>query len=69
MTPPPVLVVNSDDGDWVGIYLNGRLAYEGHTISPERLLELLSVQHESHEILVEDRLPEKFEDLFVAEEA
>lgn len=26
--------------DWIGIYIRGELCYEGHSIAPDRLLEL-----------------------------
>ncbi len=40
---PLVKFVNWDD--WVDVYLKDKLVYSGHSIEPERLLELLSIQY------------------------
>lgn len=36
-----VRVVQNYDGDWQGLYVNGKLVYENHSISPEEVLEAL----------------------------
>ena len=36
-----VVIVHGDD--WVGVYVDGKLRYEGHSIRPEQLLELLGI--------------------------
>lgn len=34
-----------DMDDWLGIYLDGKLVYEGHSITPGMLLSLLNIPH------------------------
>lgn len=48
--PERIAIVDSDGGDWVGLYLNGTLAHEGHSIEPEELLNLLGVPYASHSV-------------------
>lgn len=33
--------------DWVGLYRDGELLYQGHDIEPERLLELIGIDYVS----------------------
>lgn len=39
-------LVYNDEGDWAGIYLDGRLVYEGHNLTPEQVLDTLSVAYD-----------------------
>lgn len=43
---PEVQILASDDGDWLGVYYKGKLVYEGHSISPATLLEVIEVSHD-----------------------
>jgi hypothetical protein len=40
-TTREVVIVNGDD--WKGVYIDGKLRYEGHNIRPEELLKLLGI--------------------------
>lgn len=42
-----VTIVRADD--WVGLYVNGRLAAEGHSLSEYHVLEALGINQESIE--------------------
>jgi len=37
-------------GDWEGIYINGELKYEGHSLQTSELLDVLGVKHDLKEI-------------------
>lgn len=34
--------VNSEDGDWQALYINGKLAAEGHTIKAKDVLDCIA---------------------------
>lgn len=34
--------VNSEDGDWQALYINGKLAVEGHTIKTRDVLDCIA---------------------------
>lgn len=36
-------LVRDDEGDWIGLYENGLLVYENHSISERKLLELVGI--------------------------
>lgn len=40
-----VVVVNSSDGDWQGVYLNGKLIDQGHYNHADELLSYLCKEH------------------------
>ncbi len=55
-----VAIVSNDSGDWEGIYINGRLAAEGHSLTVYEVLGLLGIACEFHTRLVDaddGRLP------------
>jgi len=52
-----IVFLNTDD--WSGIYVDGELKSEGHSMTAYDMLEILKIKHES--IYVGD---EKFEELF-----
>lgn len=54
-----VVLVSSLDGDWIGMYVDGELVEEGHSIRPHRAIEALVGKHVG-------RLTEREEDLSVA---
>lgn len=37
-----VQFVHSDQGDWVGMYINGHLAAQGHSLAPEEVASALA---------------------------
>jgi hypothetical protein len=39
--PLVTLVTETSNGDWVGVYIDGVLAYEGHDVSVSRLVRVL----------------------------
>lgn len=49
-----ITVVNLDD--WVGIYIDGKCAYQNHSIRPNTLLNLLGIT--SDEYWIEDYNPD-----------
>ena len=42
-----IVIVNGDD--WAGIYIDGKLQYEGHSISPNDILTVLGIEHKEIE--------------------
>ena len=44
-----VHLMESEEGDWIGLYLDGKLVYEGHSLSAERLLEALGIPYSEEE--------------------
>ncbi len=58
-----ITLVHSPDHDWVGLYVDGELKHEGHSINENEMLELLQpvyeFEHESIEAEFEDRLPKR----------
>lgn len=45
---------HADSGDWIGVYIDGRLVYQGHDIEPGHLLDLAGVEHrEEHNVPLE----------------
>ena len=44
---PKVNFLHSEDHDWVGIYVDGKLVDEGHSFTPEMVLEAIGAKHQS----------------------
>lgn len=42
-----VFVNDPAGGDWVGLYINGELALEGHSLFPKQVLNTLGISFES----------------------
>ena len=51
-----VTYVMNDEGDWVGLYSkDGVLLYEGHSIDPPKLLELLGIgYHHITDVIIDE---------------
>jgi hypothetical protein len=47
---PKVNLLHSEDHDWVGIYVDDKLVEEGHSFTPEMVLEAIGVKHQSLDI-------------------
>lgn len=47
-------LVFNNAGDWMGVYKDGYLARQGHSIEPEALLELCDVPHRVRSVAMED---------------
>ena len=43
-----ITFLNSEGGDWVGVYLGKELIHEGHSVSGKELCEALSLEFEFH---------------------
>jgi hypothetical protein len=56
--------VFTDSGDWLWVYVNGGLEYEGHSISEQHLLEILKIPYQSGETDVEAMPTEVTQELF-----
>jgi hypothetical protein len=62
------VIVGSSSGDWYGLYRDGKLLTEGHSLDVEEVLSLLGFdvsQKEAAEDWLEDRgdLPKKLKDV------
>jgi hypothetical protein len=61
---PRVTLVSSENGDWEGIYVDGRLRHEEHLCSAACVLEALGIKYEDKVIeLKSGRLPLKESEL------
>lgn len=59
-----ITFVHSNDGDWVGIYIDGVLVKENHSYEADDMLDILEIEYESHWIEMDDsRLPENLSEL------
>jgi hypothetical protein len=38
-------LVSNDEGDWIGLYEDGKLLYEGHSIDESKMLDLLGIKY------------------------
>lgn len=47
-------LVDDEGGDWTGLYINGRLVHEGHSISGKQMLEILGIPFDNFEVPYED---------------
>jgi len=45
-----VVFISTDEGDWEGMYLNGELKYEGHSLSVDQVLEVLGISSIGYEV-------------------
>jgi hypothetical protein len=46
-----IVLVSNDD--WIEVYKDGDLVYEGHSISPGTLLDCLDIPYTYHDITLE----------------
>jgi len=59
-----IVFVNDNSGDWMGLYVDGKLVSENHSLEPDDVLSLLGIEHSSRWIDMEDsRLPSKLSDI------
>lgn len=63
---PHITILDADSGDWSGLYVDGKLSFEGHSIDERQLLQLLQrmglLTYESKEATTEDNFPENLAD-------
>lgn len=52
------------NGDWVGLYVDGKLVDESHSLDPQRVMDALGIKYESRAVYMVNigRLPERLED-------
>jgi len=55
MSKGKVFNVSTEDGDWEGFYVDGKLIDEGHSVNPAFLLEKMGYEVDSIE-LTEDQI-------------
>lgn len=65
-----VHIVSSPSGDWEGLYLDGRLVVEGHSLSWWQVLSAIRIEYdmsECDETWINDvgRLPENLDDVVI----
>ena len=41
-----VKLLFADEGDWVGLYVDGKLVDQGHTLSANQILDAVKIEHE-----------------------
>lgn len=46
---PGIVLVHSQEGDWVSLYQNGVLITENHRLDPEDVLDALGIGYRSYE--------------------
>lgn len=53
-----ITFVHDNSGDWMGIYIDGKLVRENHSYEADDMLDVLGIPYETHWIDMEDsRLP------------
>lgn len=50
-------IVRSEDYDWIGLYRNGKLLHEGHSIQEEELVTLLGFEYD-HKVWSQEKFQE-----------
>jgi hypothetical protein len=67
MTKKDIHLVNSEAGDWQGLYINGKLWREGHSLSVRDIVEAIMTEGMTYrvsEVVMEDgNLPQTIEEL------
>lgn len=58
-----ITLVKDTGGDWIGVYRDGILLAQDHSIGAERMLKLLDVDFESREMFIEGKLPENLSEV------
>lgn len=66
-----ICVVYSENGDWTGLYVDGRLVAESDTLQPGKVLRALGIEYESkiadaHSLEERHGCPDKLEDVMEA---
>ena len=60
-------VTNYPDGDWMGLYIDRKLVYEGHSMDEQMMLEFLKIPYDVFPLNMEDEgisnFPENFDNL------
>ena len=61
---PKIDFVNSNDGDWCGLYVDGQLIAENHSLDPDDVLTHLGIAYNTHWVDMSDgsRLDAKLSD-------
>lgn len=63
-----IVFVHDNGGDWEGMYVDGVLVTENHSLDPDDVLSLLGIEYETHWIDMEDsRLPGKLSEIALPE--
>lgn len=52
-----VVLVSSFDGDWEGIYVDGKLKAEGHSLRADEILTAVGIKAEEKEAEIDGCLP------------
>jgi len=58
-----IVIVNGDEGDWTGLYVDGVLKYEDHSLEASYVLKILGVKFKEAEVTVDGYLPKYLKDL------
>ena len=63
---PQVTIVVSEESDWEGIYVNGTLKHEGHSLCARDVLDALEIRSERVQVVLDPYgagLPQNLNDL------
>jgi hypothetical protein len=64
MKKQDIVFVNDNSGDWVGIYINGKLVRENHSYEADDMLDILDIPYTTHWVYMETaRLPYNLSDV------
>lgn len=67
MTDKKVDIVSAEGGDWQGLYVDGKLAYENHSIDWDDFVQVLDIPVGGFVVndvwLQDNRLPVRLEDI------
>lgn len=45
-----IVHISEECGDWEGIYVDGKLAAEGHSLDPQQTLDAVDLKYEHHRV-------------------
>jgi hypothetical protein len=65
-TNKEIVIVSGDEGDWAGLYINGVLVYEDHSLDASYTLKKLKIKFKEREATIDPMvgyLPKKLEDV------
>ena len=57
MVKDKIVLVGGEDGDWEGLYVNGKLKAENHSLSAYDVLKAIEADFESIAVEIECKLP------------
>ena len=61
-----IVFVWGDEGDWSGLYVDGKLEHEDHSLEADLVLKKLGMKYKEFEAKVDGYLPKNLKDVIKA---